>query len=1101
MKDDNKTKKQLIDELMELRSQNAELKGLESAEKYRSLVENIRDVIYELDSQGVVLYISPAVRDMLGFDAGEIVGKNFTGLVHKDDQSSLEEWFSELRKGREYSSEYRVCDKSGDLKWARTNTRPIIEDGQFRGARGILIDVTAQRRMVDTLKESEDRYRLVFENGKDIIYTIDTNLNFVSVSPSIERILGYKPQDFIGRPASDLTNILTPEAFEHAITNFSLILKGEATPARIYQCAAKDGTIKHLEVHGSTIMREGQIVGIISVARDITDRKRAANHIRRQTDAMEAAIDGIALLNEDEEYVYLNQAHVRIYGYKNAGELVGKSWKTLYDADELQRFDEEIMPKLRQEGYWQGEALGMKKDGSKFPQGLSLTALHDGGLICVIRDITDRKRAEESLQDSQELFSLFMRHSPVYTYIKEVTPTESRVLQASDNYDQMIGIPGPKMTGRTMTELFPQEFAEKITADDWAVVSSGNVLQLDEDLNGRNYVTIKFPIYQRGKKLLAGYTIDITERKQTERALSKSEEKYRNLFENANESIFVTQDGKLVFLNPMTTMMTGYSGQELMSRPFIEFIHPDDQGMVIDRHVRRLKGKEIPHNYSFRIIRKDGSIRWGELSAVLISWEGKPATLNFLNDITDRKRTDEALQESEKKYRDLYDFLPIPVYEMDFEANIKSVNRAVYEAFRGTEGDFKKGVNAWQILSPEDIDKSSKNIEGLLKGGKVEGTEYTLTRLDGSVFPAIIISSVIYSHDKPVGLRGAIIDITQRKQQEDALKESEEKYRLLADNVNDVIFVLDMNLNYTYVSPSVKILRGYEPEEVMKHSPEKTLTPSSWDKAVKTLSEVIELEKSGHREIFESRTIELEMWRKGGTTAWTEVKFSFIRDENQRPVGILGVTREITDRKEAEQKLKNTLKSLRRAVGTTIQVLVSAVETRDPYTSGHQTRSAGLARAIATEMGLTQDKIEGIRMAGSIHDIGKLSIPAEILSKPTKLSELEFALIKAHAQRGFEILKDVESPWPLAEIVYQHHERMDGSGYPRNLKGEEILIEARILSVADVVEAMASHRPYRAGLGINAALNEIEKNSGTLYDDAVADACLRLFHEEGYKFD
>jgi putative nucleotidyltransferase with HDIG domain len=184
-----------------------------------------------------------------------------------------------------------------------------------------------------------------------------------------------------------------------------------------------------------------------------------------------------------------------------------------------------------------------------------------------------------------------------------------------------------------------------------------------------------------------------------------------------------------------------------------------------------------------------------------------------------------------------------------------------------------------------------------------------------------------------------------------------------------------------------------------------------------------------------------------------------------------------------------------------MQVMASAVEARDPYTSGHQIRSADLARAIAMEMGLPQDKIDGIRMAGSIHDIGKLSIPAEILSKPTKLSEIEFSLIKEHARKGYEMLKDVESPWPLAEIVHQHHERMDGSGYPRNLKGDDILIEARILTVADVVEAMASHRPYRPGLGIDAALNEIEKNRGTLYDGAVADACLRLFREKGFNLE
>jgi PAS domain S-box-containing protein/putative nucleotidyltransferase with HDIG domain len=225
------------------------------------------------------------------------------------------------------------------------------------------------------------------------------------------------------------------------------------------------------------------------------------------------------------------------------------------------------------------------------------------------------------------------------------------------------------------------------------------------------------------------------------------------------------------------------------------------------------------------------------------------------------------------------------------------------------------------------------------------------------------------------------------------------------------------------------------------------------------------------------------------------------KDSDGKISQVAVISKEITHIKLAEKKLQDTLNSLRRAVNTTIQVMVSAVETRDPYTAGHQIRSADLARAIATEMGLSPEKIDGLRMAGSIHDIGKLSIPAEILSKPTKLSEIEFSLIKEHAQRGYEMLKDVESPWPLAEIVYQHHERMDGSGYPRSLKGEEILIEARILTVADVVEAMASHRPYRPGLGIAAALNEIEQNSGTLYDNAVADACLRLFREKGFKLE
>jgi HD-GYP domain-containing protein (c-di-GMP phosphodiesterase class II)/FixJ family two-component response regulator len=208
---------------------------------------------------------------------------------------------------------------------------------------------------------------------------------------------------------------------------------------------------------------------------------------------------------------------------------------------------------------------------------------------------------------------------------------------------------------------------------------------------------------------------------------------------------------------------------------------------------------------------------------------------------------------------------------------------------------------------------------------------------------------------------------------------------------------------------------------------------------------------------------------------------------------------DITERKNAEAKIGEKLESLRRSLYANLQLLASAVEIRDPYTAGHQSRVALLACAIAAEMGMPQDKIEGIHLAGSVHDAGKLSVPAEILARPTLLTKPEFSLIMEHPLRGYEILKDVESPWPLAQIVFQHHERMNGSGYPMNLKGDKIILGARILAVADVVEAMSSHRSYRAAPGIGKAMEEIEKNRGILYDSAVADACVRLFREKGYR--
>jgi putative nucleotidyltransferase with HDIG domain len=179
--------------------------------------------------------------------------------------------------------------------------------------------------------------------------------------------------------------------------------------------------------------------------------------------------------------------------------------------------------------------------------------------------------------------------------------------------------------------------------------------------------------------------------------------------------------------------------------------------------------------------------------------------------------------------------------------------------------------------------------------------------------------------------------------------------------------------------------------------------------------------------------------------------------------------------------------------------MARAVETRDPYTAGHQKQVAGLSCAIARELGLSESHVEGIRVAGIIHDIGKISVPSKVLAKPAKLTELEFGIVKTHPEVGYEILKSIEFPWPIAQMVLQHHERMNGSGYPQGLSGKDILLEARILCVADVVEAMASHRPYRAGLGIESALEEILQNKGTLYDPDVVATCVRLFKEKGFE--
>ena len=210
--------------------------------------------------------------------------------------------------------------------------------------------------------------------------------------------------------------------------------------------------------------------------------------------------------------------------------------------------------------------------------------------------------------------------------------------------------------------------------------------------------------------------------------------------------------------------------------------------------------------------------------------------------------------------------------------------------------------------------------------------------------------------------------------------------------------------------------------------------------------------------------------------------------------------REIAERKLAEEKLQRSYAKLQENLDEIVHAMSLTAEKRDPYTAGHQKRTTELALALAEEMGLSEHQIKGVQMAGLIHDMGKISIPAEILSKPGKLNEVEFQLVRRHPQVAFEILKKIDFPWPVDLIVLQHHEKMNCSGYPQGLAGAEILLEARILCVADVVESIDSHRPYRPSLGIDKALEEISKNRGILYDQDVVDACLRLFKEKNFRY-
>jgi PAS domain S-box-containing protein/putative nucleotidyltransferase with HDIG domain len=326
------------------------------------------------------------------------------------------------------------------------------------------------------------------------------------------------------------------------------------------------------------------------------------------------------------------------------------------------------------------------------------------------------------------------------------------------------------------------------------------------------------------------------------------------------------------------------------------------------------------------------------------------------------------------------------------------------------------------------------------------------------------------------------------------LREREKRFRTLAEGAPDIIFTLDPHGDLTYVNPAWERILSQGEKEIVGQN----LTDLVQEQDAHLLSLLI-------KRVREDKVVLRDILLTIAGRSGEEHNFSFNCapnvDSSGQVVGLVGIFKDVTDLKRSEIELKKSYEKLQLAMSSTISIISLIAESRDPYTAGHQRSVANLATAIARELGLADERVQIIRMAGLIHDLGKIKVPAEILSKPGKLTESEFNLIKSHPETGYQILMKVDFSPSIAEIIYQHHERLDGTGYPRMITGEQILMEARIITVADVVEAMAGHRPYRPGLGIDKALEEIKTHSGVVYDANAVDACVALFSTKRFQFD
>jgi PAS domain S-box-containing protein len=456
----------------------------------------------------------------------------------------------------------------------------------------------------------------------------------------------------------------------------------------------------------------------------------------------------------------------------------------------------------------------------------------------------------------------------------------------------------------------------------------------------------------------------------------------------------------------------------------------------------------------------------------------------------EKGEAERGLRESEERYRTLFEESRDAINITTREGQFLDGNQSFLDLF-GYAREEMMELNVRELYAdPADRVRFQHEIE---EKGAVRDYEAKLRKKDGTPMDCLVATTVRRAKDGSVlGYQGIIRDITGRKRAEEELKESEEKFRSLAEQSPNMIFI-NKKGKVVYANKECAEIMGYKREEF--YSPDfdflTLVAPESTD--------LITAHFSRHMRGEEVPPVEYALITKEGKRIEAILATKLIRYGGES--AILGTVTDITERKRAEEELEQSFERSQEMVKGTVNALASMAERRDPYTAGHQKGVACLARAIAEELGLSEERIEGIDVAGTIHDIGKIYVPAEILSKPDKLTDVEFGMIRDHPQAAHDVLNAIAFPWPVAQVVLQHHESIDGSGYPQGLSGDEILLEARILAVADVVEAMAHFRPYRPARGIEKAVEEIQRNRGALYDPEVVDACLRLFIDKGFEFE
>ncbi len=586
----------------------------------------------------------------------------------------------------------------------------------------------------------------------------------------------------------------------------------------------------------------------------------------------------------------------------------------------------------------------------------------------------------------------------------------------------------------------------------------------------------------------------------TERNTEALEIKKRgDLLDSVSDSVFVIDtEGKIRFANRAAYESRGYSADEIMKIGAIGLTAPGTEEYAKQKMGEIFtKGQANFENWHKR---KDGSIFPVDVKGKSVQFGDINGIIGVARDITDRKRAEDQVR-AERDSNQLYlDLVNVLVIGFSPEGTVLMINRKGADILGYAEKDIV-GKNWFANFIPESIRPEMEDVFNRLVSGEMAGVEdYENVALTKSGEERLLAWHNTYARDEQGQITMIVSsaeDITESRKSETLIRETERRLSTLIGNLSGIAYrcAFDKNWTMEYMSDGCLDITGYEAADFIGNrvvSFNDVIHPADRTRVRETVTAAL-----SRGTVYQ---INYRIVARDGSLKWVWEQGRGVMNGGTKPVALEGYISDITATQTAQEEAARSYARMQRVVDGTIVALAETVETKDPYTAEHQKRVANLAAAIAGEMDLAQVTVDAIRMAATVHDIGKIYIPAEILNKPGKLTDLEFLMIKTHATTGYNILKDIDFDVPIAHDVLQHHERLDGSGYPNGDDAGSISQNACIIAVADVVEAMSSHRPYRPGLGIGPALDEIKANRGRLYDQNAVDACLNLFDSKRFSF-